>query len=330
MTTLADVRTWVAAHPVQSRALGLAVVGLVVFTTLGLRARKQSEPLRAELATLETARTEVSTFRSAFKSSSPEQDLRIAHLSDSVSVAVPREQRVALARQIAAEADAVGLSDVRVRFATPDSAAAPTRPDLVRSPVATADYAIAVECYGGFASVLSLVNRLPVSVAVQRIVGTDVNGRARFQIALAVFEASSAPAIVSAAGAVQDPRLSHLTPFAGPVSDSMPVALSAESVALRRDPFAARRLSPALKLGVDVTGATMDTTARRKIAEPKWHVSAILIGGAQRAAIINDVLVRVGDTLPGGTKLTSVEQDRVVLTESNGTAHTVAVREGEG
>ena len=79
-----------------------------------------------------------------------------------------------------------------------------------------------------------------------------------------------------------------------------------------------------------MTGTSIDTTARApKVEEAKWRVSAILIGGAQRAAIINDVLVRVGDTLPGGTKLTSVEQDRVVLTESNGTAHTVAVREGE-
>ncbi len=128
--------------------------------------------------------------------------------------------------------------------------------------------------------------------------------------------------------AVPNPGLSHLTPFAGSVSDSLPGATPDESVALRRDPFAPRAL-PTVHLGFDPTGATMDTT-RPKIAEPKWHVSAILIGGAQRAAIINDVLVRVGDTLPGGTKLTSVEQDRVVLTESNGTAHTVAVREGEG
>jgi hypothetical protein len=134
----------------------------------------------------------------------------------------------------------------------------------------------------------------------------------------------------AASAAVPNPGLSHLTPFAGGVSDSMLAAPVDESVTLRRDPFASRTAAPAPRLGFDVTGATMDTTTRPKIVEPKWHVSAILIGGAQRAAIINDVLVRVGDTLPGGTKLTSVEQDRVVLTESNGTAHTVAVREGEG
>jgi hypothetical protein len=137
---------------------------------------------------------------------------------------------------------------------------------------------------------------------------------------------STAPIAV----AVPNPRLSQLTPFAGAVSDSSVAAVSDENVALRRDPFAARPLPPSVRFGVDVTGASIDTSTRpAKIEEPKWRVSAILIGGAQRAAIINDVLVRVGDTLPGGTKLTSVEQDRVVLTESNGTAHTVAVREGE-
>jgi hypothetical protein len=199
---MADIRAWIARHRVQSEVLGLSLLALVVFVTIGLRARKQGEPLRAEQTRLQAASTEIAGFRTAFKSASPEQDLRITQLADSLSVAVPREQRVALAQQIAAEADNAGLSDVRVRFATADSAAAPERPDLVRAPVGVADYSIAVECYGGFSSVLSLINRLPASVAVQRIVGTDVNGRARFQIALAVFEASAAPTVGSANGEV--------------------------------------------------------------------------------------------------------------------------------
>lgn len=202
MATIADVRGWIARHRVQSEALGLSLLALIVFVTLGLRARTQGEPLRAEQAKLEAASAEIAGFRAAFKSAAPEQDLRIAQLADSLSVAVPREERVALAQQIAAEADAVGLSGVRVRFAAVDSAAAPQRPDLVRAPVGIADYAISVECYGGFSSVLSLVNRLPASVALQRIVGTDVNGRSRFQIALAVFEASSAPTVGTANGEV--------------------------------------------------------------------------------------------------------------------------------
>lgn len=133
---------------------------------------------------------------------------------------------------------------------------------------------------------------------------------------------------VPVAVAVPNPGLSHLTAFAGNVSDSTPAPQSDANMVLRRDPFASRPVPP-VRLGVDVTGASIDTTSRPKIEEPKWRVSAILIGGGQRAAIVNDVLLRVGDTLPGGAKLTSVEQDRVVLTEANGTAHTVAVREGE-
>jgi hypothetical protein len=129
--------------------------------------------------------------------------------------------------------------------------------------------------------------------------------------------------------AIPNPGLSALTPYASPLADSVSVATVAEeTVAIRRDPFALRPVAPAAR--VDVGLAPTDTAPQKKIEEPKWRVSAILIGGAQRAAIVNDVLLRVGDTLPGGTKLTSVEQGRVVLTESNGTAHTVAVKEGEG
>jgi hypothetical protein len=202
MATMADARGWINRHRVQSEALGVAVLGLVVFTALGLRARQQGEPLRAELAKLQAASAEVSTFRASFTASTPEQDSRITQLSDSLSIAVVRDQRVGLAQRIAAEADAVGLSDVRVRFAAPDSAAAPVRPDLVRNPVSVADYSIAVECYGSFATVLSLVNRLPASVALQRVVGTNINGRARFQIVLAVFEASPAATIGAVGGEV--------------------------------------------------------------------------------------------------------------------------------
>ena len=61
----------------------------------------------------------------------------------------------------------------------------------------------------------------------------------------------------------------------------------------------------------------------------EWDVSATLIAGARRAALINGVLVSVGDAVPGGATLTAVERDRVVLTDQKGSAHTIAVKEGE-
>ena len=62
-----------------------------------------------------------------------------------------------------------------------------------------------------------------------------------------------------------------------------------------------------------------------------YHVTTTLMAGSRRAALINDQLIYVGERLPDGSRLTSVERDRVVVTDHNGTAHTVAVaREGEG
>jgi hypothetical protein len=54
------------------------------------------------------------------------------------------------------------------------------------------------------------------------------------------------------------------------------------------------------------------------------------MAGARRAAVINDALIYLGDPIPGGGKLTSVERDRVVVTDTKGALHTVAVKEGEG
>jgi hypothetical protein len=113
------------------------------------------------------------------------------NVPDSLSVALPRDQRVSLAQQIADRAERTGLSDVRVRFALPDSAAAPDRPDLMGTGVAVADYTLAVECTGGFAAMLSLVNQLPPSVAVQRITAARMKSGVQYHLILAVFEAAA-------------------------------------------------------------------------------------------------------------------------------------------
>ncbi|MGH2897295.1 MAG: hypothetical protein ACRDMZ_01365 [Solirubrobacteraceae bacterium] len=179
----------------HTEAVALSLVAFAVAVTLGVQARRSLEPARAELAKIGAASGEISSFRDAFKAATPEQDLRVARLADSIELAVPRDRRVAVAQQIAARAEALGLQDVRVRFVAPDSAAAPTRPDLSRTSVAVADYSVAVECTGGLAAVLSLVSELPPSVALQRLVGEEAGGRTRYRLNLAVFEAVSAPAV---------------------------------------------------------------------------------------------------------------------------------------
>lgn len=60
----------------------------------------------------------------------------------------------------------------------------------------------------------------------------------------------------------------------------------------------------------------------------KWQLSAILITDNRRAAVINEGLVGVGDQLPGGIRVKSIERDRVVIEEPNGTAHTLIMAGG--
>ena len=62
--------------------------------------------------------------------------------------------------------------------------------------------------------------------------------------------------------------------------------------------------------------------------ESRWRVTATVTFGSRFGAIINDVLFYVGDSVPGGVRLTSVEKNRVVLTDPKGAVHTIAVKEG--
>ncbi|HVX37975.1 MAG TPA: hypothetical protein VHB25_00280 [Gemmatimonadaceae bacterium] len=131
---------------------------------------------------------------------------------------------------------------------------------------------------------------------------------------------AAAPSVPS----VPSPDLAALMPYATPLPDSVvTVLVQADSVPLRRDPFGDGAVRPAAH-------ARGGTRRSADAAGTDWHVTATLIAGARRAAVINDVLVYEGDAIPGGGKLTSVERDRVVVTDPHGTTHTVTVKEGDG
>lgn len=59
-----------------------------------------------------------------------------------------------------------------------------------------------------------------------------------------------------------------------------------------------------------------------------WVVTAILITGTQRTAVVNDAVVTVGSMLADGSRIRSIEQDAVTLQDSIGRTHTVRVRPG--
>lgn len=60
-------------------------------------------------------------------------------------------------------------------------------------------------------------------------------------------------------------------------------------------------------------------------ARPRWIVSAILLTDAQRMAVVNDSVVVVGSTLPGGARIVEIQSDRVVLQEAGGARRVVSL-----
>jgi hypothetical protein len=127
--------------------------------------------------------------------------------------------------------------------------------------------------------------------------------------------------IVAAHVPVRAPNLAPLLPYAVPVPDSIAGANHGGADAAVRDPFGAP----------DVVPVKRETPPQREPAPaaPRWTLSATMVTGSRRAAIIDDVLVYVGDTIAGGGRLIGVERDRVTITDAKGASHVLMVKEGE-
>ena len=177
------------AHRTQIVVGSASVVAFVGFIGLGIAARRRAAAASVEITQLASIRSEVSNFRLAFRAS-PADDARLLSADDTTAVSTTHDLRVSLAEQIASLAEHAGLASVRVRFTQPDSAAAPPRPDLMRSSVTVANYTLTVDAAGRLGDVLSLVNQLPSSVALQRLTATRAKNGAEYHLVLAVLESA--------------------------------------------------------------------------------------------------------------------------------------------
>jgi hypothetical protein len=185
--TTADLRALIAGYRVQSEAVGIAVLAIVISLVLGTSARRQGTPLRMERDRLHAAQREVTTFRAAFKPTVPGEEA--ARLPDTLAVGVLRDSRISLAQRIAQQAERGGLRDVRVKFAAADTTSPPPAPQMFGTSISLAPYTLVVEGDGGFATALSLIKQLPPAVALQRMsVNRLVDGAVHYTLVLAVFE----------------------------------------------------------------------------------------------------------------------------------------------
>jgi hypothetical protein len=119
--------------------------------------------------------------------------------------------------------------------------------------------------------------------------------------------------------------LHALAAFLVPLSDTSAVArVGSSGIVVGRDPFVAGGVAP-VESGAQVNAGK--PVVRTAPSQP-WIVSTILVEGSRRSAIVNDAWVTVGDSLAGGSHLTAVEPDHIVVTDAKGVRHRVSIQGG--
>lgn len=84
------------------------------------------------------------------------------------------------------------------------------------------------------------------------------------------------------------------------------------------DPFASNDYTKI----IDTAGAAPVQPVRERNV-----VSAILIANDRRVAVIDETLVSVGSTLPGGFRVTAIENDHIVIVTPDGVRRMLAIRD---
>jgi hypothetical protein len=185
----ARIKALVGKYRLQSEVVGISALALVAAVAVGMSARRQAAPLLVEQNRLRGQQQEVTNFRAAFQPATEQE--WASRIPDTLAFSVDADSRIGLTQTIALRAEASGLRDVRVRIAGADTIGAPVGdlPDGTH----LAAYTLTVDGSGDFASILALMNRLPMSVTIQRVSAVHgTNGLERFGIVLAVYESTGA------------------------------------------------------------------------------------------------------------------------------------------
>ena len=122
-------------------------------------------------------------------------------------------------------------------------------------------------------------------------------------------------------------NLESLSPYVRPLRDTSVLATeSAGAMVVSRDPFAPTGVARVGSVAKTTVNAPLPTTGN---GQQQWVVSTILFEGSKKSAIVNNAWVTIGDTLGGGSRLTAVERDHIVVTDAKGIRHKVPIQGGE-
>lgn len=114
--------------------------------------------------------------------------------------------------------------------------------------------------------------------------------------------------------------LGELEAYLDPAELDLPQSAGVpESVNIPGDPFRARA-APTWSADVREPGRSRDPGGAESAGTqaPRWNLSAIMIAGDRRIAILNDRMVRPGDSLEDGVRVQSVEPDHIIIVRADG------------
>ena len=128
-----------------------------------------------------------------------------------------------------------------------------------------------------------------------------------------------------AARALPTTDLSLITSVLRPLPGEAVLAQdSTGTMVVARDPFAPSGVA-ASQTPKTATNPLRPTTGGGR----HWVVSSILFEGTEKSAIVNNAWVTIGDSLGGGSHVTAIESDHIVVTDAKGVRHTVRIQGGE-
>lgn len=212
-----------------------------------------------------------------------------------------------IARLVAGRAEEAGITNLGLRLVDPDSVSPPPPLDVGEWRIRPGHSAVNASFAGDWSAIMGLLGSLPPQVAVGRVeVEPGPGSSRRASVLLRSLDIRSAPR----------PRPAWPDPSE---LDSLRRYLTPVGPAPSPDDYAA--FIPALPGPAPRRPRTLDPV--RDV-----RVSAILIAGDRRTAIIDDRSVRVGDRLGDGAVVLSIGRDHLVLRERNGSTRTLRVSPG--
>lgn len=147
------------------------------------------------------------------------------------------------------------------------------------------------------------------------LVGVAVVSVGLAALSYRVLHAASAVAARTVPAGDLRPLTSYLAPL--PETTSLDVPANGIRV-VQADPFGAASV---------VSGSSsIPSTVSKPPSSPSWIVSSILFEESKRSAIVNDAWVNVGDSLPGGARLSAIERKYVVVTDARGNRLVVSIQ----